>query len=594
MSHSSPIRQDRIPFFAKVEAPLGAPAGPMYAWNISRGGLYLKVSGGTSDELPVGSDVPLAFALPDGGPRVKLAAEVVWVDPAVRDHRGERALGLGMRFVSVDNQAGARIRGFIESFRYRVVLFGFDSHLAEHALSDLFGLEPETDLDTLRRGSVNAHTGLVLIGERLGREVAREALEAVLDFAPDDEGVRVREPPIIYCADSAGEWLETLVERHARLSYAATPMERVTLRSQARRAVETFVLGFQNELLSDELERAIERLRRENEYLRDHAGGEMHRFEGIIGESAAMRRVFMLIDRVAPLKTSVMITGETGSGKELVVRAIHAKSTRHDRAFLAQNCAALSETLLDNELFGHARGAYTGATADHPGLFEAADGGTVFLDEIGEMPPSMQAKLLRVLETGEVRRIGETRTRRVDVRVLCATHRDLDAMVEDGSFRGDLLYRLRSFIIPLPPLRERREDIPLLALHFLERWAVIHGLPRRGLTVEAMSLLEGYSWPGNVRELEHAMERLFVLAGDGGKIEAAAVREALGAPALPVVQRDKGQTLDTLLNDYERSLILAQLKRSRGVIARAARALGLDRSTLSRRLRRLGISPESA
>jgi len=308
--------------------------------------------------------------------------------------------------------------------------------------------------------------------------------------------------------------------------------------------------------------------------------------EGIVGQSSAMRKAFELVERVAPLSTTVLVQGETGTGKELIVRAIVARSARKDKPFIVQNCAAFSESLLENELFGHARGAYTGADRDRAGLFEAADGGTIFLDEIGEMPPSMQPKLLRVLENQEVRRLGETRTRRVDVRLLCATHRDLDQLVRDGTFRSDLLYRLRTFVIALPPLRERREDVPPLADHFLAGLGARHARPTRGLSHEAKRLLQANDWPGNARELAHTMERLFVLAGEG-EIDGALVREVLGWPVAegPAAAR----SLASLLEDEERKLIRVELERSNGVIAQAARALGLDRTTLTRRLRQLGL-----
>jgi transcriptional regulator with PAS, ATPase and Fis domain len=284
----------------------------------------------------------------------------------------------------------------------------------------------------------------------------------------------------------------------------------------------------------------------------------------------------------------VLIEGETGTGKDLAARAVHALSTRADKPFHAQNCAALPETLLDGELFGHVRGAFTGASSDRAGLFEAAHGGTVFLDEVGEMTASMQAKLLRVLASGEIRRVGSTKTTFVDVRVVCATHRDLEAMVKAETFRQDLFYRLRTFVIPLPPLRERRADIAAMALHFLDIYAERHKHPVPGFTPEAIAVLESHGWPGNVRELEHAIERMLILAPSGKKIDAPLVRETLGIAANGNGE-PKERGLDDALLDYERQLIQAELERSGGVLAKAARALGVDRTTLSKRCKRLGL-----
>ncbi len=307
-----------------------------------------------------------------------------------------------------------------------------------------------------------------------------------------------------------------------------------------------------------------------------------------------MREVKAVAERIAPFDTTVVITGETGTGKELVARAIHRMSPRASLPFVAQNCAALTETLLDSELFGHARGAFTGAESDRQGLFETAGAGTVFLDEIGEMTPSLQARLLRVLQEREIKRVGESRSRKVGARIICATHRELDRLVEEGCFREDLFYRLQAFVLEIPPLRDRVEDISELAAYFLSIFAERHGRRLEGFSSEAESLLRAHPWPGNVRELEHAIERLIVLGNGGGMISAKLVREALElgpAGARPPQGPDRGgRTLAEALEDYERRIILAELEHVGGVITRAARSLGMDRTTLSRRMRRLGIT----
>ncbi len=305
----------------------------------------------------------------------------------------------------------------------------------------------------------------------------------------------------------------------------------------------------------------------------------------MVGRSEAMTRVFKSIARVAPLTVSVLVQGETGTGKELVARAIHDAGPRSSGPYVAVNCPSLPEGLLESELFGHVRGAFTGANADRPGLFEAADKGTILLDEIGDMPLAVQAKLLRVLESNEVRRVGSSSVRHVDVRVLAATNCDLDTAVRDGSFREDLLYRLNAVTIRVPPLRDRVEDIPLLVGHFLRRFATAGKAAK--ITDNALAALHSYPWPGNVRELAHVIERAVALAR-GPRID---------VDELPSVIRHGNErksdaapgSLQTL-EAVERAHILSVLKSVGGVRRRAAAILGVDRKTLYRKLLRYGLA----
>jgi DNA-binding NtrC family response regulator len=308
-------------------------------------------------------------------------------------------------------------------------------------------------------------------------------------------------------------------------------------------------------------------------------------FEGMIGRSAAMQALFALIRRVAPHFTTALVTGETGTGKELVARALHRLSRRRDRPFLTVNCSAIVETLFESELFGHARGAFTGAVEARAGLFERAHGGVLFLDEIGELPPNMQAKLLRVLETGEVAKVGSRDTRRVDVHVVAATNRMLDREVREGRFRADLFYRLNAVDLPVPPLRERLEDVPLLARTFIERSAREFNRPVRGLTPAGEAVLLGWHWPGNVRELRNVLERACMLA-DSDALDASDLRlgpqpaTPLPAAAPPQVRR---------ISDLEREEIGRALTETGGNKKEAARRLGLSRRALYRRLDRFGF-----
>jgi two-component system nitrogen regulation response regulator NtrX len=291
-----------------------------------------------------------------------------------------------------------------------------------------------------------------------------------------------------------------------------------------------------------------------------------------------------LIERVGPTEARVLLTGESGTGKELAAAAVHAASRRAGRPFVTVNCAAIPRDLVESEMFGHERGAFTGATERRLGRFELAHGGTLFLDEIGDLSADAQAKLLRTLETGELQRLGAEGSQRVDVRIIAATNRRLEDAVAGGDFREDLFFRLNVFPIRLPPLRERLADLPVLVAHLAERVR-----PRQAprFTPEAVAALARYGWPGNVRELANLVERLGILCGP--TVDAAAVREVLrGEPAAPAAALP-GRPLSDALDDYERVLIGAALSQAQGNIAEAARLLQTDRANLYRRIRRLGL-----
>jgi DNA-binding NtrC family response regulator len=314
----------------------------------------------------------------------------------------------------------------------------------------------------------------------------------------------------------------------------------------------------------------------------------------LIGEHPTIVKLRSLIERVAAADVTVLITGESGSGKEVVARAIHAASPRRARAFVPVNCAAIPHDLLESEMFGHERGAFTGASGARQGLFVTADGGTIFLDEIGEMPLALQAKLLRVLEDGVVRPVGSDRAARVDARVIAASNNDLASAVKKGTFREDLFYRLQVVPIVIPPLRERRSDIPLLVDFFLERLRA--RVPGRQITLsrDAIVHLWSYDWPGNVRELENMIERLAIMS-DGGEIDTALLPPnlvsnlKLAEPRVPASLGENGVNLNVLVRELEGRLINEALKRTGGNKQAAARLLGLKRTTFSAKLRRCGV-----
>jgi two-component system, NtrC family, response regulator AtoC len=353
-------------------------------------------------------------------------------------------------------------------------------------------------------------------------------------------------------------------------------------------AVDFLPKPFSLDHLMTVVEKALElrTLRAENRELRAELS-QRYEFDNIVGRSEAMREIFTTVDRVAPTRATVLLCGESGVGKDLIARAIHHHSPRSNRPFVKINCTALPENLMESELFGYEKGAFTGANTTKPGKFEQADTGTVFLDEIGDVPASIQVKLLRILQEREFERLGSNKTRHIDVRVLAATNVDLRAALEQGTFREDLYYRLNVLPINIPALRERKEDIPFLATHFVKKLHKDLGSPVESISDGAMERLLAYHWPGNVRELENVLERSMVLAS-GPVLEAGDVK-------LDTAPKARAATIDNFLPDgmsldaFEQSIIREALHRANGNKSQAARLLGLTRNALRYRLSQMGI-----
>ena len=361
-------------------------------------------------------------------------------------------------------------------------------------------------------------------------------------------------------------------------------LDSLTKRGRFTRDNLPFLNAFANQAaVAIENAQLYQTLRDENRHLRTEVQ-RLHGFDEIIGQSTRMRDVFDIMSRVLDNDATVLIEGESGTGKELVARAIHYNGHRKDAPFIAIFCGALSDELLESELFGHKKGAFTGATSDKKGLFEAADGGTIFLDEVGDLSPRLQTALLRVLQEGEVKRVGETHIRKVDVRVVSATNRLLQDLVREGSFREDLVYRLNTISVMMPPLRHRRSDIPLLAQHFLDQYAVRGRAHIRGFTPEALDALRGYAWPGNVRELENTIERAVVLTRSD-LIDVADLR-------LPDRETVPSFEPGITLKEAERRLVLHTLDDCSGNISETARVLGVSRRWLHYKLKEWGVSEE--
>jgi two-component system, NtrC family, response regulator PilR len=399
-----------------------------------------------------------------------------------------------------------------------------------------------------------------------------------------------------------GSGLDVL--REVKATAPATEVVIMTAFASTENAIQAMKLGAYDYVLKpfkvDELKlvvaKALERraLVAENRVLRHRVGDRGRGSEEILGRSPAIEEVRQLVAKVAGTGTTVLVTGESGTGKEVVARTIHAKGPRHDQPFVAINCGAIPEGLIESELFGHEKGSFTGAAEQKPGLFEVAGSGTLFLDEVGELPPSVQVKLLRALQERKIRRVGGSGDLTMSARIIAATNRDLAAEVQGGRFREDLFYRLNVIQLKMPPLRERREDLPLFLDHFLDRFAAELGRPRPAITPEAQRLLVAYGYPGNVRELANVVERAVTLC-DGAVVDATvlppsvrgavAVAGAAGATALP----SEGLDLQAHLDAIERAILEKALQRTGGVKTEAARLLSLTFRSLRYRLAKYGI-----
>ncbi|HVV84315.1 MAG TPA: sigma-54 dependent transcriptional regulator [Kofleriaceae bacterium] len=439
---------------------------------------------------------------------------------------------------------------------------------------------------------------VIITDQRMPRMTGLEFLRAAKDLRPDAVG-------IILTAFTDVDVLIEAINLGQVYRYITKPWDAKEVRGVLQYAIDRFHLQRENRRMAAQLAEYTG-------YLNQQQHGEFD-FGNIIGDSAALREVLAKVEQVSPTNSTVLLRGETGTGKELVAHAIHINSPREHKPFVRVNCAALAPGILESELFGHEKGSFTGALQRRAGRFELADGGTLFLDEVGDLPMEVQIKLLRTLQEREFERVGGAETIKVDVRLVSATNRNLERMIEEGEFREDLYYRLNVFPINLPPLRERLDDIAVLASHFVGKFARSMGTGGSGVSAEAVARLREYSWPGNVRELENIIERAMILAR-GGEVAAhhldfgrraqpssspsgsfppvpveptAAAGAASSAAA--IAPADEGRSLAERLLESERKEIVAAVEKSRGNIASASRILGINRSTLYYRLRKHGL-----
>jgi len=439
---------------------------------------------------------------------------------------------------------------------YLVVLSAF---LTEEGYETLTAEEGQQALEILEGADID----LVLTDMKMPSMDGIELLRRIKEKSPDL-------PVVVMTAYGTVEKAVAAMQQGA-FNFIQKPFQNETLKQIVDNAVATYRVVKENRRLVQALE-------------------ERYRFDNIVGKSKPLQDVFDVVQKVAHTKATVLITGESGTGKELIAKAIHFNSPRRDKPFVAVSCAALSETLLESELFGHEKGAFTGAIALKKGRFELADGGTLFLDEIGEVPVSVQVKLLRVLEEMSFERVGGARTIAADVRLIAATNRALKAEVEQGSFREDLYFRLNVVHIELPPLRERAEDIPLLAAHFIEKYGQEANRGEMSVSPEAMRFLYNHRWPGNVRELEHAIERA-ALMSSGNEITLDDLPKDLVSFSDLEVPMDwqKLSNLPETLEAIEKRLIQKALALSNNVQSRAANLLGIPRANLQYRLKKHNI-----
>jgi DNA-binding NtrC family response regulator len=436
--------------------------------------------------------------------------------------------------------------------------------------------------------------------EKLRRVIELQLVSAgfEVDKAPTaEEGLKIVDRADLVLTDLRLPRMDGLqLLSQIRLQNAHVPVIMMTAYGSIETAVESMKAGATDFLLKpfslDHLMQVVNKamemsaLRDENRQLKEELG-RRYEYDNIIGRSEAMQEIFATIERVAPSRATVLLAGESGVGKDLIARAIHFRSPRRDRPLVKINCSAIPENLMESELFGYEKGAFTGAVGTKPGKFEQADTGTVFLDEIGDVPAAIQVKLLRILQEREFERLGSNVTRHIDVRVIAATNQDLRAALEQGTFREDLYYRLNVVPLNIPPLRERKQDIPFLANHFLRKLAPDAAGQVESISDAAMEKLAGYHWPGNVRELENVIERALILSR-GTQLEAEDIK--LETAPRPRPQNDQhflpeGLTLD----QYEQDIIREALRRADGNKSQAARLLGLTRNALRYRLTQMGL-----
>jgi len=546
--------------------------------NLADSGIGLVARASASGAPLEGETLELAFPLPTGA-QIYARGVVRW-----RHESGQAggSASYGVRFESFEGHSQTELLRFLSAYRVRVAVAGAGASLAR-ALGQAFAEEitldahdDDTSLEAaLSRGDVST---LLVLGDeaaalarvRLAQDVAARATGQL------GRPAEIR-PRVVFAGHASADTLVDLFNAGAIDQTLPPESDVPALASAVRQACRTHGMRLQQQRMAVELERV----------LRDRGRPLTLPFEAPEGPgmgSAPMRETLAQVRQLAGYKVTVLLQGETGTGKEVLAGRLHRLSPRAQRPFVVQDCGALAETLLDSELFGHVKGAFTGAVADHPGLFVLADGGTIFLDEIENTTPNLQAKLLRVLETGEVRPVGGTAVKRVDVRVVAASNANLFEEAKRGAFRLDLYYRLSAFLIDVPPLRDRADDVLPLARAFIDAFNLAHGKSARGFDAEAEGALKAWSWPGNVRELRNVVERAVLYSGPMELLSMKRLPKALQGGAATV----RHGSLKAELERLELNLMRQALEKHGGVVRRAARELEVDAQTFTRRAKKLG------
>jgi two-component system response regulator HupR/HoxA len=567
----------RIPVFSPVIA-----SGLPHCWmtNLSAGGMGLMGLFENTSVPQRGDDIEIEFGLGDNTPPIRAVARVAWTS---RLHAGGR-LGFGVTFREISQHGRTQLALFLAEHRPRVVVACAspeEREIVEDCLGSL-RLEHVDDIGDFDPELLRGSASILLFANRV------DHVTTFLSTLHDTRsGMRIGiELPV-----ASVTLVTTLESKQVLPLFAAekfsevlpSPVDRVALVRAIERSCERWALELELRWASLQLEGLATPPPRPKPV----SSAPPPIRTSVIRVSDEMRRVYELIQTVAVHDVPVLLTGETGTGKELAAREIHALSKRADTPFIAQDCGALTETLLESELFGHVRGAFTGATSDHPGLFQIADGGTIFLDEIQNTSAGLQAKLLRVVEEGEVRPVGGAKPRRVDVRLIAACNVDLKEAVAQRLFRADFYYRLNRFPIALPPLREHSDDILPLARYFAQTLCIAHSRPEPRIEPRVEAALRAYAWPGNIRELKNAIERAILLTK---------AQEPMRWDALPEEVRSGSssqphdlQNFDAKVAEFERNLIMRALERNGGVVRRAAKDLEINAVTLARKMQKLGL-----
>ncbi len=549
--------------------------------NISAGGMGLTGLFETASVPHRGDDLEIEFGLDTNAPAIRAVARIAWTS---RLHAGGR-LGFGVQFREVSQQGRAQLAVFLAEHRPRVIVAA--ASVSERALVedclDTHRLELVDCVADLDPALLRTSSSILLFGDDLSRVTS--FLDALHD-ARKGAGMGIELPlaPVTLITNIDAEQLADADKFYEVLR---APVDRAALVQAVERSCERWALELELKWASLQLEGLAAPPVRQRPTVAPSPALPAAR-SSMIRVSEVMERVYELIETVAVHDVPVLLTGETGTGKELAAREIHALSRRADTPFIAQDCGALTETLLESELFGHVRGAFTGATTDHPGLFQIADGGTIFLDEIQNTSPALQAKLLRVVQEGEVRPVGGPKPRRVDVRLIAACNVDLKEAVAQRIFRADFYYRLNRFPIALPPLREHSDDILPLARYFVQTLCAVLGRAEQRLEPRLEAALRSYAWPGNIRELKNTIERAMLLTKPTEPLRWDTLPEEVRAGATSAPPID-GQGFEARVAEFERSLIMAALERNDGIVRRAARDLDLNAVTLARKMRRLGL-----